>query len=1088
MVKYLTAGMYFLAPALYCILTCLLPIKSFANNNYSYKDILEKWPNNRNDRLSFIENKGQLTDLEKNPVKELLFKSSAKDLDIYITTWGISYVFIKVDEEREESEEKSKDFGESDKEVWYSRTDMELVGATIKKENIIKEYESEDYYNYYLGHCPDGITEVYEYKKIIIQNIYPGIDWVIYSKEGKGIKYDYIVHPGADPSKIRMRYRWAKDVEVKADQLVIKTPLGEINEGEPISYQSASIINTHYKIYQPVIETLTGSEAEVGFKIGLYDQGKTLVIDPELVWATYYGGTTSYDGPYDIDVKNENVWVTGYTWSFDFPTQNPGGGAFFQGGHAGGGYDAMILKFDTSGIRRWATYYGGNDRDEARSISSDGTNIWVVGFTKSSNFPTKNPGGAGYYQDTISTVFANNTDMFILSFTNNGIRRGATYYGGRKDEIAYSVSCEGSDVWITGFTASDNMPVKDPGGGAYYKGNIDTIVSTDIFIIQMNTLGVLKWATYYGGNGSDQGKAIYNDGNYIWITGLTGSSDFEKKNPGGGAYMQETFAGNTDLFILKFDTARSLQWSTYYGGLRNDIGFDLWSDRTNLWITGNTGSDDFPIYNPGGKAYFQSSVGLLNSDAFILKFDTSGVRKWATRYGGDSLFDEAVSIRVNGASVWITGNTNDDYFPTKNSLDCSPFYEEHLGSKDVFIAQFDTSGERLYATYFGGTGLDWPTGLALDPNTQCVYITGEWTGTSTNNPTVDPGSGAYYQNGLAGGGDDGFIMKFCPSKDSSLTANKIIVDASCYKQCDGSAEVLAEGGSPPYSYYWVTNDDSNSRINNLCAGNYVFNLSDECNNQISDSILIKEPNEILIALISSDNVLCNGDSTGTATVSVSGGTPSYSYLWNSGGTNLTENNLAAGTYSFFVKDSLDCKDTFNVKVLEPLPLVTSISSTNVSCEEIKDGSAIAAVSGGVTPYQYFWNNNTDEAIIENLDTGTYYVIVTDKNDCKDSAGVVIKESPEGNCNYVLFIPSSFSPNDDHINDIFKITGSNINEFNLIVYNEFGDRIFQSNDIAIGWNGRHNNKAMNNGVYVYFASGRVSGGTLITRKGNITLIR
>jgi len=319
----------------------------------------EEWMANK--QLRFVENRGQMTDLEGNPVSDLLFKASARGVDMYITKWGLSYVFIKVQEERKDGEarEQERIMGNEEEEnikIEYCRADMELVGADIKRENIIKEYESGDYSNYYLGHCPDGIMNVHNYKKITIANVYPGIDWVLYTKkgnmrEGKILKYDFIVHPGADPSQIKLKYKWTDSPDKKDDgSLIINTSMGTIREGTPYSYiqETNSQIQSAY--------TINKETNEICFTTAHYNPEQTLIIDPHLEWGSYYGGS-GIDGFCSVKTDaSGNIFITGYTGSSNFPTLNPGGGAYFQGANAGD--DAYLIKFTNNGTLLWSTYYG----------------------------------------------------------------------------------------------------------------------------------------------------------------------------------------------------------------------------------------------------------------------------------------------------------------------------------------------------------------------------------------------------------------------------------------------------------------------------------------------------------------------------------------------------------------------------------------------------------------------------------------------------------------------------------------------------------------------------------------------------------
>jgi hypothetical protein len=357
----------------------------------------------------FIENKGQLSDVNYQSAPYLLFKLQEPGTDVYITDWGLSYIFKHTEENPQNMAAGDKDnpklpddkFKQKDIITNYCRADMELVGSSIRKENIIKVYESSDYFNYYLPHCPEGIMEVRSYGKITIMEVYPGIDWVIYNTSSSGMKYDFVVHPYADPSQIKLRYKWTDAPSESKGNITITTPLGKITEGKPYRCNSWSSVNISYYI----------EDGNISFHVGTYNTSQTLIIDPQLIWATYYGGTSADDG-YCIHSDGIGVWVTGDTYSSNFPLQSLSG-AYNQGTIVGPS-DAFILKFSTSGVRQWATYYGGNNQEVGNSIYSDGTSVWITGYTNSNNFPLQNLSGA-YNQGTFGGGYGN--DGFILDFT-----------------------------------------------------------------------------------------------------------------------------------------------------------------------------------------------------------------------------------------------------------------------------------------------------------------------------------------------------------------------------------------------------------------------------------------------------------------------------------------------------------------------------------------------------------------------------------------------------------------------------------------------------------------------------------------------
>jgi hypothetical protein len=185
------------------------------------------------------------------------------------------------------------------------------------------------------------------------------------------------------------------------------------------------------------------------------------------LWSTYYGGSTNDYGLAIATNISGKVFVTGNTSSTNFPVLDMGGGAYYQPTSAGSD-DAFILRFSNTGIREWATHYGGSTGDIARTIATDDSgNIFIAGNTLSSSFPTYDPGNGAYYQSTLT----GGHEIFILGFNRTGARQWATFYGGASTDYGMSIATDNNDnIYLTGFTLSSAFPTYNPGGSAYFQG------------------------------------------------------------------------------------------------------------------------------------------------------------------------------------------------------------------------------------------------------------------------------------------------------------------------------------------------------------------------------------------------------------------------------------------------------------------------------------------------------------------------------------------------------------------------------------------------------------------------------------------
>jgi hypothetical protein len=221
---------------------------------------------------------------------------------------------------------------------------------------------------------------------------------------------------------------------------------------------------------------------------------------------------------------------------------------------------------------------------------------------------------------------------------------------------------------------------------------------------------------------------------------------------------------------------------------------------------------------------------------------------------------------------------------------------------------------------------------------------------------------------------------------SSMSIGLAGADISCNGFNDGSIDLTVLNGTAPINYLW-SNGDTTEDISGLSPGMYTVTVTDSCGTALSDSLLISEPAPLTTS-ISSVNATCNGQGDGTASVAVAGGTAPYNYTWNNGQFTSTSFALFPGNYSVNVIDFNGCLVTDLVTITEPDALAIAVTVTDATCGEA-DGSADAAVTGGVAPYSYAWSSGglgaTDTALVG----GNYSLLVTDTNGCMDSVDVVI---------------------------------------------------------------------------------------------------
>ncbi|MBI2967725.1 MAG: gliding motility-associated C-terminal domain-containing protein [Bacteroidetes bacterium] len=205
------------------------------------------------------------------------------------------------------------------------------------------------------------------------------------------------------------------------------------------------------------------------------------------------------------------------------------------------------------------------------------------------------------------------------------------------------------------------------------------------------------------------------------------------------------------------------------------------------------------------------------------------------------------------------------------------------------------------------------------------------------------------------------------------------IDINCNGQCTGQATVTATVGAPPYTYAWSGGGVSSTKTN-LCAGAYTVTVTSSQGCSAVATGTITQPATAVSASISSTNESCPTSCDGSATITASGGTPSYTYAWSTGCTSSSCNSLCDGNYTVTVTDSKGCTATQTVAVSQPAAMTLGTTSVNANCGQ-NDGSVTVNASGGSPGFSYIWTGGGTTSTVTGLYPGTYFVTVTDNKGC-----------------------------------------------------------------------------------------------------------
>ena len=642
--------------------------------------------------------------------------------------------------------------------------------------------------NYIKGNTPSQWkTGIRTSKAILYTDIYKNIDLKVYGIE-KQIEYDWKVKPGGNPGDIRFQYQNVKGTRIDAGgNLLVDTQFGELIHKRPVSFQyiegkrvevsvdfkeiEPGVYGFHVGRYDKTRELIVdpvvlaystylgGSGDEHGFGLAVSDHGRAFLtgdtystdfpIDDayqgaigggdrdafvsrytssgNLVYSTFLGGSgDDTGGAIQVDAAGK-IYVTGFTYSTDFPTKNP-----YQAANNGDG-DIFVCILSSSGtVLEYSTYFGGSNGDEGLAIALDvNKNIYITGRTYSSDFPTLNA-----YQGTFK---GGNMDAFAAKFSASGAGLVySTYLGGKGDDTGFGIAVNGSNAYVAGRTGSTNFPTHNEIQGTFGGGTYDGFVTK-----LSSTGGTLVYSTYLGGGGTDSAYGIAVDaGGSAYVTGDTAGSGFPTQN----AYQSTYGGGAKDAFVSKFDTTgTSLVYSTYIGGIeRDEAAYIAVNAVGNACIAGSCESSDFPV-----KRAYQSAYNG-DFDAFVTMFSTDGSRLTLSTYLGGSNRDSGRGIGFDmDGNIYMAGYTESIDFPTQSAEQSSL-----NGDIDAFVVKLSLSEFGTLCGAVDNCGLTWTTGSDADwfEQTATVYYDDD----ALQSGAIGDSQSSYIQTTVTGPGLLGF--------------------------------------------------------------------------------------------------------------------------------------------------------------------------------------------------------------------------------------------------------------------------------------------------------------------------------------------
>ncbi len=429
--------------------------------------------------------------------------------------------------------------------------------------------------------------------------------------------------------------------------------------------------------------------------------------------STYYGGSSGYEYMLGGSFYKDKFVFVGSTASTDLPmfhsydsSQNGGRDAFL-----------VIYGYDDFKYLSFATYLGGTHSDDLADINEENNYIYTYIYTYSSDLPTLNA-----YDSTANGA----RDVLLTKFNPDGSMNYSTYLGGSDNDAGVVFDVKDGLAYLAGYTQSTNFPTTSD---AYDSSNNGY---SDAFLTIFNPDGTLNYSTYIGGSSYDYAEGISVSNDYIYLDGLTYSSNF----PTTANAYDSSYNGKYDGFFMIFNSSKQLTYSTYLGGSEQDNLRRIVVEDKFAYLFGNTNSSNYPTTSDAYDSSYNGGYDFVFNKFIVPHKDL--LINYSTYLGGSG-DDKVLSIKANSYGFFVSGFTSSTDFPTQNAYQSSS-----QGNFDLFVSKFNPDGTLNYSTYLGGSG-DEKDGK-LESNGTHIFLIGS--SNSTDFPTINA-----YQS-LNGGGYD----------------------------------------------------------------------------------------------------------------------------------------------------------------------------------------------------------------------------------------------------------------------------------------------------------------------------------------------